>query len=115
VTKHLDAVIRLLREMGESRPSDGTIHLVECGLHSGFLPCCVIFFVQVWIPLRDGEKSALAASDEYLTVVRSLRGGGRGGHIPCPDCLRKRRVVVPKKCSRHLSKRERDYVRKALA
>jgi len=74
-----EAVSALLRQMGDLDPDDGTIHLVECGLHSGSPACCVAFFVQIWWPAHtlEGSSSALrktrALMSDYQRVVSRVR------------------------------------------
>lgn len=117
-----EAVASLLRQIGDLDPDDGTIRLVECGLHSGFPPCCVVFFVQVWWPahMLDGSSPALrktrALMSDYQRVLRRVRADhARVSYIPCPDCVLSKKFVMMKKCSRHFSRRQRDQIRKVLA
>lgn len=101
-----EAVASLLRQMGDLDPDDSTIRLVERGLHSGFPPCCVTFFVQIWCALMS----------DYQRVLRRVRADhARVSYIPCPDCVLSKKFVTMKKCSRHFSRRQRDQIRKVLA
>jgi hypothetical protein len=120
LSEHERSVVTLLRKIGERRPSDRTIQWVDCGLHSGFPPCCITFFVKTWAPLhlhRKASKTDRVAMKEYRDAMLLLikRGELEHGYVPCPDCFRDRRFVVVQECSRHLKGREIARVRAALA
>lgn len=127
-----EAVIAMLRRFGETAPDDATIHSVDCGIHSGFAPCCIAFFVKVWsrwmrmtaslhahgetldqrlARSNPAQAEALHAMQSYLRVVND----DGVGYVPCPRCALDGDFVEPRPCSQHLSKRQRDNVRKALA
>lgn len=119
LSEHERSVVALLRKIGERRPSDRTIQWVDCGLHSGFPPCCIAFFVKTWAPLhlyRKASKTDRAAMKEYSYALILLvkRGEIEDGYVPCLDCFRDRRFVDVRECSRHLNRREIARVRKAL-
>jgi len=133
LTEHQLAVVDLLRRLGETSPTDGTIHNVDCGIHSGFPPCCITFFAKGWdrwilaySTLRahgETREQLLARADplqrEALLAMDSYRDmpllGARVGYIPCPRCALLRDFVSPLRCRGHLTKRQRDAVRRALA
>jgi len=72
-------------------PADLADHLacfardVECGLHSGIPPCCVLFYVAEWRPLvheLGNDHPAVAAHSRRMFRVRP-------GYVPCPACMRR--------------------------
>lgn len=65
-----EAVVAVLRQIGDLTPDDTAIHFVECGLHSGFPPCCVVFFVQVWWPTHVMEGIVAEAPRDAGADVR---------------------------------------------
>jgi len=132
VTSHEKEVVALLRRMEALQPDDLTIYNVDCGIHSGFPACCIVFFVKVWdrwvlslaslhahgethaqlLQRADSQqKEALLATDSYRDMIGDLHVG----YVPCPRCLLDRSFVVPRKCSVHLNCRARDRVRRLLA
>jgi hypothetical protein len=77
---------------------------VECGLHSGFPPCCIEFFVNTYKPHR------LAAAMEHHNLLVQHSDAPRG-YIPCPRCLFDRRFVkTVKRCDWHLTTHERRRI-----
>lgn len=120
MTRHETAIVALLRRLGGISLDDATIRMVDCGLHSGFPACCVVFFVEVWWPAnaiqqsrharRSLRKQARAATDNYRDVFFPLGVD----YVPCPSCARARTFVSSRPCGAHLSKRQRDNVRKAV-
>ena len=69
---------------------------IECGLHSGFAPCCVVFFTTLWLPsLFAGEHEELI---EGYEVARMALGVGNVGYILCPACALAGKAVEPKPC-----------------
>lgn len=46
------------------------------GKLSGFPPCCIEFYVRIWLNLRTWQ----ALRDSYL-------GDKHWGYVPCPHCL----------------------------
>ena len=116
------AVVAVLRQIGDFDPDDPTIRFVECGLHSGFPPCCVAFFVQVWWPanVMEGRSRKLrevrALVSNYRRVLDRMRDDYEHvEYIPCPDCVLSKRFVAMKKCTGHFTKRQRDQIRRHLA
>lgn len=104
VTRRGRAIMDLCRKI-EGAPSESTFITVECGLHSGFPPCCIEFFVTTWRPLAlarlDSNHPGLAAVDEYRQLL------GHNGYIPCPSCLQEKRAVRVKHCDWHLTAKQR--------
>jgi hypothetical protein len=71
---------------------------LECGSHSGFAPCCVVFFTTLWLPsLFAGEHEELI---EGYEVARMALGVGNVGYILCPACALAGKAVEPKRCPR---------------
>jgi hypothetical protein len=64
---------------------------IECGLHSGFPPCCVLYYMRVhlWKSHREMRKYTWAAGDLGFQ------------HIPCPDCLKDKKIVKAKNCPKY--------------
>jgi hypothetical protein len=132
-TAHEEAVVALLRRLGETSPSDAVIQCVDCGLHSGFRSCCVVFFVEVWRPLVDAAASLHArgetreqllrrADPHQAEAIRSMEDYRQligevldVGYVPCPSCALRRDFVEVLPCRRHLTRSARDRVRRALS
>jgi hypothetical protein len=121
VTSHQEAVVDLLRRMGDLSPGDATIRIVDCGLHSGLPVCCVRFFVEAWWPanvvVRWSSRASSVARKQARATIDSYRGvfGSLDvGYVPCPRCARSRSFVAARPCGPHLSKRQRDHVRRML-
>ncbi len=82
-------------------------HVVEinCGLHSGFPECCILFYVTFWASLftwsGDGSYRSAYAAGRYKLYRRMMEqiAGRWVGYIPCPACLLARKFVEPKECS----------------
>ena len=117
-----EAVVAVLRQIGDLTPDDTAIHLVECGLHSGFPPCCVAFFVQVWWPthMMEGRSPKLretrALMSDYRRVLdRQRKDHSQLSYIPCPKCVLTKKFVTMRRCSRHFTRRQRDQIRQVLA
>jgi hypothetical protein len=131
MTKHQEAVVALLRRLGETAPSDGMIYNIDCGLHSEFPSCCITFFVKVWgrwILAMDSLHAHGETHDQLLARATPLQreallamksyhdflGDFRVGYVPCPSCALARKAVVPRRCHGHLTKRQREAVRRSL-
>src|SRR5262249_7406902 len=76
---------------------------IECGLHSGFPRCCVLFFVGVYWPLAElayhaGVEIARWPLASYRAAIDAACGIERPGYIPCPSCLLARNFVTVKDC-----------------
>jgi len=76
---------------------------IICGLHSGFPPCCVKFFVTKWI-WNVGSKN----SNKYFEKI-VLAGPW---YIPCPKCLKNKTFVPVKECPENCAKVK--YVKRKL-
>jgi hypothetical protein len=80
---------------------------IECGLHSGFPPCCVIFYITVWARSVGFKKDKSSVDmfhftqfcENYLTPVTRLTGLAVSGYVPCPACILARHFVTTKKCN----------------
>jgi hypothetical protein len=75
---------------------DGLVPLIaiECGLHSGYAPCCVVFFATVWLPFWRSHE--LNDQVHYLWALQSL--GVNAGYVLCPACALAGKAVEPKPC-----------------
>lgn len=100
------AILSLCREI-EEVPSESTFMLVECGLHSGFPRCCIIFFVTAYAPLGFADHLRTKERRAFEHYKKLNRDRGMDGYIACPQCLIKRTVVRVKPCDWHLTARER--------
>lgn len=67
---------------------------VNCGLHSGFPPCCVYFFVAFWRRCETGNLKKLA---DRQTAEKGV-GLESPGYVLCPACLLAKGVVKVKRC-----------------
>jgi hypothetical protein len=65
---------------------------IECGLHSGFSPCCVRYYVTVHLWRSESEMR------EYWKTVRDELGTIHPGYVVCPDCLTKRKFKEVQLC-----------------
>lgn len=70
--------------------------MIRCGLHSGFPPCCVSYFVNVWVP-NGGTVAGMGRTMAVRAHARALQRA-RVGYIPCPSCLAQRRIVRVRSC-----------------
>jgi hypothetical protein len=68
---------------------------IECGLHSGYAPCCVVFFATVWLPFWRARE--LKDHQHYLWALLSL-GVNNVGYVLCPACALAGKAVGPKPC-----------------
>ena len=50
------------------------------GIESGFPLCCIIFFCDVWCPLRESHKMFHGRPECYDWKSNV-------GHIQCPECI----------------------------
>ncbi len=72
-------------------------HHVRCGMHSGFPPCCVMFFlvrIYTWWPAHYYRNNTLAGRIERALV--KPRGVN---YIQCPLCQWRDHRVPLKRCS----------------
>lgn len=78
---------------------------IECGLHSGFPLCCVVFFVKVWGPfVMDVDDADRALSESYHAWLSNMECSV--GYVPCPKCVIDETFVKVKSCD--CTKRRRD-------
>jgi hypothetical protein len=81
--------VRFAKRIGVADDVDTLAH-VNCGLHSGFPKCCILFFlVRRWFDDREGKG--------YDQIQEAL-GVQHPGYVVCPSCLLEERVVKPKNC-----------------
>jgi hypothetical protein len=73
----------------------GPLIAIECGLHSGYATCCVVFFATVWLPFW--RACELKDQLHYLWALMSL-GLGAVEYILCPACALAGKAVEPKRC-----------------
>lgn len=67
-----------------------------CGfVHSGIPACCVVFFMQTWLPY----VAALTAANSDLAYLTSVAITKAFGYVPCPKCTRAARFVKLQKCN----------------
>lgn len=69
-------------------------YMIKCGIHSGFLPCCIKFYTTQYT-WKDKKTQRYATKIEKR--CRSL-GIKTWGYIPCPNCLKAGHVVKVKPC-----------------
>lgn len=79
------------------------IRWLECGLHSGFPPCCVSFWVKVLSPACDEPDDTLGATicDSYFAafdIAQEAHGDVGIGYRPCYACLFARKFVKVLRC-----------------
>ena len=69
-------------------------HDVVCGLHSGFPPCCVIFYItkKRWMAVEENDRYMAKISRREKSLKRRIN------YVPCPECLRAGRIVRCKPC-----------------
>jgi hypothetical protein len=89
------------KEIGEDDPL--ALLDIECGMHSGFPRCCILFFVKVWRNWMEQRDCALM--DAYLRTQRAL-GVGSAGYVRCPACVLAGNAVPVKDCFCH---RQRSF------
>jgi hypothetical protein len=91
-----DKVLRAIEAMAEDATDTVTINRVECGLHSGFPLCCIVFFVKLWGPVvMDTDDRWFYVS--YHAMLAQL--GVSAGYIPCPRCALERSIVEVRPCN----------------
>ena len=95
---------------------------IECGLHSGFPPCCVAFYANHKIWMDNDERDAYnkrsydkgvsvfyerlktytlpgdITDDEAKVKVQALLTDSLFGYVPCPSCLESYNKVTVLKC-----------------
>lgn len=116
-------VIDMMEMMGNPEPYNYNAWTVECGLHSGFKPCCIIFYVQVWCPstqdlidfplLSVGEDPDEIVTAEHIIFTNyremlhkwSQANKTHINYIPCPACFLARDFVTVKECDCYRKRR----------
>jgi hypothetical protein len=69
------------------------------GIHSRIPPCCIAFFVTVWMPLVEPRRLWTAKEERWWS--RHQRRMPKGiGYVPCPCCCRAKRFVKVHTCTR---------------
>lgn len=68
--------------------------IIECGQHSGFLPCCIKFYVteKIWMSItrRDNYAAKIDRREKEL--------GREWNYIPCRVCLKNGIIVTSLPC-----------------
>lgn len=85
-------VINPLRKDGWLR---GILTDIQCGLHSGFKPCCISFFILISSPLHDMEAKhpwAKKLRDKLVRFDLNI------DYIACPLCVHRKSFVKVKDC-----------------
>jgi hypothetical protein len=68
---------------------------ISCGIHSGFPPCCVKFFVTKWVWHRFHKSN-----NKHWDNIRAIDSFDIN-YIPCPKCLKNKTFVKLKKCPKN--------------
>ena len=78
-------------------------HDIVCGLHSGFPPCCVKFYITKWI-WNLGSKT----NHKHWNKLRDLDKTKKYSidYIPCPKCVKNKTFVELKRCPKNCSKKK---------
>lgn len=65
---------------------------IVCGINSGIPPCCIKYWVQKWMWIDWHNPPPWAVKRRKL---------GKGfGYVPCPKCLKSKKIVRLKDCLR---------------
>lgn len=92
----------------KEEPTPQLVRMVRCGLHSGFRPCCIAFFIKIWIrvtaqydPAREKyHKAAQEIMDAYFDFELGYGcADNLPGYVVCPACMLKRRFVKVQPCA----------------
>jgi hypothetical protein len=117
VSTYTAAARDLAREIDVDLTDRTAMQMIVCGLHSGFPPCCITFFVKTWwpffvaiyqMPARERSK----ARSTYDAYLRQTRGTN---YVPCPRCVADRRFVKVKACDCEAKRARRDRARRSRA
>ena len=83
--------------------TDDLLHIREdiiCGLHSGFPPCCIKFYITKWIwNIRSKYNK------EHWKKIRRVRCA-KVHYIPCPKCLKDKTFIKVKRCPKNCPKKK---------
>jgi hypothetical protein len=112
-----------LRRFAIDESDVGAVRIVECGLHSGFPLCCIMFYVKIWAPWNSTLPDVCEEANFNLTKMQSilrrinpaleraseqqwayLEQFGNHGYVRCPSCILSGKVVKVKACD-HLQGR----------
>ena len=87
-------------EFGTDPADRASMQMIECGLHSGFPKCCVVFFVKVWWPymIAIDQLSPRARADALIPFDAYLKWTTRPGYVPCSKCIVERSFVEVLAC-----------------
>jgi hypothetical protein len=66
---------------------------VRCGLHSGIPACCIAWYLGPWRLVGYGRAPRIRRT--YFELLDGF------GHIACPLCFLKGRVVEVRECDCH--------------
>jgi hypothetical protein len=92
-------VRRVVKAIGGSMGDGSIVQHVECGLHSGFPPCCIAFG---WIYSSLLASATVDMSYDEMDALRApyhrLRGSRGLGYYACPACLLRGNIVTVVKC-----------------
>ncbi len=64
---------------------------IKCGQHSNIPDCCIAYYVRVHVWRSPMELTYWHETNNVL--LRKFK------HIPCPECLRAKRIIKLKKCN----------------
>ena len=83
---------------------------IECGIHSGFKDCCIIFWLTRYIKdyacsaeyRRNFRKNPIQFStidEKYNKKLSRYENKNKFiGYVPCPECLKNKKFVKVKNC-----------------
>lgn len=95
-------VRHIVKAIGGSMRDGYLVHHVECGLHSGFPPCCIAFgWIYSSLLAVKAVGLSYADMDDLRAPYRSMRGSRRADYYACPACLLGGNIVKAKKCRCH--------------
>jgi hypothetical protein len=102
---------QLAIELGEDSANQHVVHMIECGLHSGFPKCCIAFFVKVWWPwlLAIDQLSTRARASAMPAFNTYQKWNGQPGYVPCPRCAIEKSFVkvIPCNCEEQIKREVR--------
>jgi hypothetical protein len=88
--------------------NEEAVFTINCGLHSGFSECCVMFHTTTYLPISYGYDIPL-----YRDVLRAYRKATPNCHcVLCPACIIHNRIPPsPVECICWMEKRVLKMVR----